>query len=72
MSTLKKTPKIDTKRIDEEIISPEDYLNLTDKEKLEIEEVMPFVEKIGKINLDDANFVGMKVRYKNPRYIVKF
>jgi len=64
--------QIGTERLDEEIISPEKYLNLTQEEKQEIATAVPFVKPMGENDLDNPNFVGIKIRYKNPRYIIKF
>lgn len=63
---------IEALRVDEEFISPEEYLNLEDDEKREIKKVIPLVKGLGEIPLEDSNFVGLKVQYKRPKYNFEF
>ncbi|MDH4199031.1 MAG: hypothetical protein OEV66_01500 [Spirochaetia bacterium] len=63
---------VKTMRIDEEIISPEEYLNLTTEQKQEIEFAAPYVKPFDANDLDDVNFAGIRIRHTNPRYSIKF
>lgn len=61
---------IDTIRVNEDTLSPEEYLNLSEEQKSDILMVSPVVKPLGACNIDDSNFVSMRIKWKTPRYTV--
>jgi len=62
---------LQTMHFDEEILSPEDYLNLTEAQRRDITKVTPVVRRLG-TGRTDAPFAAMRVKWKTPRYEVAF
>jgi hypothetical protein len=62
---------LETERFDEEVLSPEDYLNLTEKQRRDIAKVTPLVRQLGS-GRPDVPFAALRVRWKTPRYEVRF
>lgn len=64
------TDIIDTIRIEEDILSPEEYLRLSEQQKGNISTASPVVKPLGSCGLSDSSFVAMRIKWKTPRYIV--
>jgi hypothetical protein len=62
---------IDMERFDEEVLSPEEYLNLTPEERHCIVRARPLVKHLGSTDIDDTSFASLLVKWKNPRYKAK-
>ena len=63
---------IEMTQLNQEIITPEQFLNLTNMQRKEISMVTPHIKKIGFSDLNNTNFVSFIVKWKTPRYKVKF
>lgn len=59
---------LDVIKFDEELFSPEKYLQLADKEKADILTSIPLVKPLGASSLDDDDFVSVLVKWKTPKY----
>ncbi|MBF0466749.1 MAG: hypothetical protein HQK88_16665 [Nitrospirae bacterium] len=57
--------------LNEEIISPEKYLNLTAEERRNIIKISPIVKKLGSCDIDDSLFAAIRIKWKTPRYTIK-
>jgi hypothetical protein len=62
---------IDLTRLDEEIISPKEFLELNDEQRRNILKVTPFVRKLGTTDIRDSNFAFLKIKWKIPKYKVR-
>jgi aryl carrier-like protein len=58
--------------MNEEELTPEGYLNLTNEQKRDIVKVTPKIKPLGTTGLDEINFVGLSIKWKTPRYYVRF
>lgn len=58
----------DMARLSEELLSPEEYLNLTDEERSDVAKAFPIVKQLGATSLEDDSFVSVLVKWKTPRY----
>ena len=54
-------------KIDEELLSPERYLSLTNEERAEIQTATPLVKPLGASSLDD-DFAFILVKWERPKY----
>lgn len=59
---------IEMDRLDEDILTPEEFLRLDQSERREILRMRPMVKRLGKGGLDSPDFVSILVKWKNPRY----
>lgn len=55
----------------EEIVSPEVYLNLTPEQKRSILKVRPFIKSLETSDIENSEFVALKIKWKNPTYKAK-
>lgn len=62
---------IDMEKMDTEVISPKKYLGLTPEQRRDISRAVPIVKPFG-IKLEDSDFVAIAVKWKTPKYKVKF
>ena len=62
---------IEMERLDEEIISPEAYLKLTQEQRRNILKVNPLVKRLGSSDVEDSTFAALRIKWKSPRYTVK-
>ncbi len=65
------TDILETQYFDEEILSPEQYLGLSDEQRRDIARLTPFVQPLGTVGLD-SSFAALHVKWKTPRYEVRF
>jgi hypothetical protein len=63
---------MDMTRMDEEYMSPEEFLRLPNERRREIAKATPFVRSLGSVGIDNSDFVSMIVKWKMPRYKVRF
>jgi len=63
-------PVINMNKYKQELITPEQFINLTGEQCRDILKVRPFVNEIGASSLDSTDFVSLIVNWKTPRYKV--
>lgn len=63
---------IEMERLDEEIVSPEEFLKFTPEQKHNILRVKPVVKSLELSDIDDPCFAGLQIKWKIPRYEVKW
>lgn len=68
---MNRTNIIDLSMLDEEILSPKEFLDLNDEQRRNISKVTPIVQKLGTTDIRDSNFAFMKVKWKMPKYKVR-
>ncbi len=61
---------IDMNRMDEESMSPEDFLRLSKEQRRDIAKATPFVKNLGSVGIGNSDFVSLIVKWKTPRYRV--
>lgn len=72
MKKKSRLPIIELEKLDTEVISPEEFLSLSEEEKQDILKAIPIVKQLGSIDISDSDFVSILIKYKNPRYIFNF
>lgn len=55
-------------KLDEEVLSPSEYLNLSPEEIKDIRELRPVVRPLGSTSLSDSSFVSFLVKWNHPKY----
>lgn len=71
-STANKTSSvIEMERMDEEIVSPETFLNFSDEQRRDILRVKPLVNHLGVTDIEDPCFVALLVKWNRPKYETK-
>lgn len=63
---------IDMKKLDQEVITPERFLSLTEEEKRNIKNTEIVINWENVNDLSNANFGGILIRWNDPKYVVKF
>ncbi len=59
---------VDMIKLDEELLSPSEYLDLSPEKIKGIKELCPVVRPLGAADISDSNFVSLWVKWKHPKY----
>lgn len=63
---------IDMKKLDQEVITPERFLKLTEEEKHNIKSTKIVVNVNAFDDLSNPDFGGILIQWNNPKYVAKF
>lgn len=61
---------IDMTKMNEESMTPEEFLRLSNEQRRDIAKATPFVKSLGSVSIDNSDFVSLIVKWKTPRYRV--
>ena len=70
-SANKTSSVIEMERMDEEIVSPETFLNFSDEQRRDILRIKPLVKHLGVTDIDDPCFAALLVKWNRPKYEAK-
>lgn len=61
---------IGTSRLDEDVISPKEFLELSPEQRRDIIKAVPYVKGLGTVDIDNQGFVAIRIKRKQPKYTV--
>lgn len=71
MKLAERSSVIKMAEFDEETLTPEAFLKLTDSQKKDVVRASPVVQGFGQTPLGSTGFVKIHVKWKMPKYRVK-